>query len=387
MTPRRRTFRSPGSQTAGLVALALAAAAWAACTDEAAPADPADAGVDSSVGAGPDAAPSGCEADVDADGVWRHLECTGLYASLADKTVAADVRPYKPALEFWSDGAEKQRWVHLPAGSKIDIGSFDEWKLPVGTKLWKEFKIGGKRIETRLYAKTADGTWVHAAYRWNADETEAVNRGGEVVPGIGPDGGPYEIPTSGQCDQCHRGKDDQALGFDAVSLGLPGATGETLAKLSADGLLSATPPKTSLTLPGSDEAAAAVGWIHANCGSCHTSNPSGSATHRSHLRVRATDLAPTDGGTPTALESLDVWTEGYCKDSFRTDPDGAVPFKWIRGGNPDKSLLYILASHRVGFGDLPSAAVQMPPIVSRAVDQDGVALLRAWIEALPACPP
>src|SRR5689334_9680005 len=49
------------------------------------------------------AAKRDCTGDLDADGVWKHLECSGLYASLADKTVASDVHPYKPAAELWSD--------------------------------------------------------------------------------------------------------------------------------------------------------------------------------------------------------------------------------------------------------------------------------------------
>src|SRR5690606_8554595 len=115
-----------------------------------------------------------------------------------------------------------------------------------------------------------DGSWAHTSYRWNADETDAVRKdGGESIAGIGLDGGAYEIPSTGQCDQCHMGRKDQALGFDAVSLGLETATGQTLATLAAEGKLSANPPATTVAFPGPDDAAkAAVGWVHANCGAC-----------------------------------------------------------------------------------------------------------------------
>jgi len=66
------------------------------------------------------------------------------------------LRAYKPALELWADGATKQRFISIPAGIKIDTSSFDEWVFPNGTKVWKEFRLDGKRVETRLYEKGTD---------------------------------------------------------------------------------------------------------------------------------------------------------------------------------------------------------------------------------------
>lgn len=379
-----------------LVAPACVVAWGAGCGDD--PVDVApideddDAGADAAVeadtapDAGSDAPKRDCATDVDADGIWRHLECSGLYGSFADKTVASDVKAYTPGVEFWSDGAEKQRWVYLPPGTQIDISDWDEWVYPRGTKLWKEFKVGGKRVETRLFTKLDDDSWVHTSYRWNADETDAVRKdGGEVVPGVGPDGGPYEIPSTGQCDQCHQGRKDQVLGFDAVSLGLATATGETLAALAADGLLSAAPPATTLAFPGTDAARAAIGWVHQNCGACHNANAGASAGFRSHYLVRASDLAPADGGAPAPVEALDLWTQAYCVDAFREDPEGGL-YKYIRGGSPERSLMSVLSGSRVPAGELPTAGVQMPPIVSRAVDQAGVKLFDDWVATLDPCP-
>lgn len=328
-----------------------------------------------------------CSGDLDADGVWKHLECSGLYASLADKTVASDVHPYKPAVQLWSDGAVKQRWIWLPPSSKIDISDWDEWSFPPGTKLWKEFKLGGKRIETRLFTKLPDKTWAHTSYRWTADESDAVRKdGGESVPGLGPDGGAYEIPSAGQCDECHGGRKDHVLGFDAVSLGLPGADGETLAKLVSDGLLSQAPPATTLTLPGSSAAQAAVGWININCGACHNGNPNAAASFRAHYLVRASDLAKPDGGPGVSLQELDLWQQAYCVNAGAIEPDAGAPYKYIRGGSPDRSLMSILSGRRVAPDEQPNGSVQMPPIVSRAVDQQGHQLLDEWISSLQPCP-
>jgi hypothetical protein len=376
------------------------AAAWAAgCADESNPvSSDSDAGSDATVvdssprqDGGGDATTGkrDCAKDVDGDGLWKHLECTGLYSSFADKTVAEDAKPYKPGIEFWSDGSEKLRWIHLPQGTKIDISDFNEWMFPEGTKLWKEFKLGGKRIETRIFHKLPDKSWAHTSYRWNADETDAVrNDVGEKLPGLGPDGGIYEIPSTGQCDTCHFGRKDQVLGFDAVGLGQTTATGQTLAKLVTDGWLSGAPPKTELAFPSSGvggTSAAAVGWIHTNCGPCHNENTNAAASFRAHFFVRATDLAPIDGGAPATIEQLDVYTQGWCKPSSRTDTETGNPYNIISGGNPAKSLMSILGGRRAAPDENPGPGVQMPPIVSRAVDHDGIKLVNDWITSLPAC--
>jgi hypothetical protein len=374
----------------------LAACAWmTGCADDSTSAVVEDGGVlDATVDSSPTPTDAGdastkrdCMADLDADGIYKHLECSGLYASFADKSVASDVKAYKPGVEFWSDGAEKHRWIYLPPGSKIDISDWNEWMFPPGTKLWKELKLGGKRIETRFFTKLPDNSWVHTAYRWNADETDAVRKdGGEVIKGIGPDGGPYEIPSTGSCDQCHTGKKDQILGFDAVSLGLATATGETLAKLVEDGAFSKAPPATTLAFPGSPVEQGALGWIHTNCGACHNDNTNASASFRQHFLVRASELAPEDGSAAATVEQLDLYKQAWCVDAFRTDPEAGKPFKYIRGGKAAKSLMSILAHGRVGPDELPNSGVQMPPIVSRAVDQLGVKLLDDWIATLPDCP-
>ena len=48
------------------------------------------------------------------DGVPLELSCTGLYeAQAAPLTYAATALPYTPGVTFWSDGAEKQRYLEL----------------------------------------------------------------------------------------------------------------------------------------------------------------------------------------------------------------------------------------------------------------------------------
>src|ERR1700722_5624864 len=103
------------------------------------------------------------------------LGCTGLYSDWATKTVASNVNEFAPGYTLWSDGAQKTRWIYLPPGQTIDTSNMDEWVFPVGTKLWKEFKlpVGDSatpiRLETRLLWKRGNNDWYRTTYRWSDD--------------------------------------------------------------------------------------------------------------------------------------------------------------------------------------------------------------------------
>jgi hypothetical protein len=311
----------------------------------------------------------------------QELRCTGLYASFAQKTLAPGVRPYAPAVPFWSDGAEKERWLYLPPGTTIDTSNLDEWVFPVGTKVWKQFSIGGVRIETRLFWKVDPTRWVRTTYRWSADGQTSATRldlGQKDVVGS------YEIPQAIDCDTCHVGKKDRLLGVELVNLGLPGATGVTLADLADGGLLTAPPPATTITLPNdvTGVAPAALGWLHANCGSCHARSTDATAFFTGfYARLTAAQLFP-DGGA-ASVTSLDPYatTANVAATQPQYTPLG---FPRIAPGDADHSLLAYLAGRR----DTPDAGAdagsgQIPPLLTHVVDDAGVGKLRAWINGMP----
>src|SRR5262245_54422664 len=126
------------------------------------------------------------------------LRATGLFAD--GLQVRPDNLPFAPQYPRWSDGADKRRWIHLPAGTAIDA-SRPEWSFPVGTRLWKEFSVAGRRVETRLIERGADG-WHFSAYAWNAAGTDAT-----LVPAAGAEvalpRGAYKIPSEVDCRACH----------------------------------------------------------------------------------------------------------------------------------------------------------------------------------------
>jgi hypothetical protein len=303
------------------------------------------------------------------------IECTGLYANVATKALAAGVRAYAPAVPLWSDNASKGRWIFLPPGTTIDRTDPTEWIFPVGTKVWKEFSRNGKRIETRLFEKVQTAYWVRTTYAWNADESAASISGGGDFPLAG-DGGTYHIPTPDECDQCHRGRNDHLLGFEEVSLGLAGATGLTLDTLASEGLLTPAPTRTHLTVgdDGTGVAAAPLAWIHINCGtSCHNNN-SNSTAYGASMRLRL-DPTQLDGRS-----SVDFDARRTTIGNVSTTPawDGQTR---IVAGDPSHSLLAKLITNRGTDNPVDN---QMPPIASSLVDVPDSQNVIAWIAKMPA---
>lgn len=299
------------------------------------------------------------------------LAFTGLYADFSAKTLATGVRPYAPAVHLWSDGADKDRWVFLPPGSKIDTSNMDDWQFPVGTKFWKEFRFAGKRIETRFYYKQSASRWVWATYLWSDDEKKAA----KVTTSMRNVVGTYEIPDSVGCEKCHRGRKDRILGFEAMSLGLPGATGVTLDVLAREGFLSAPPAKTQLAYPddGTGKAGPALGWLHTNCGvSCHNRTPDAEGALSSlFTRLSVADVSGgTVQGSDTFKTAVRIAVEDAKYGSYATQG-----FSRIKPGDSQKSLLVELARLR----DAPG---QMPPFYTHVADSEGSRLLSTWIDAM-----
>ncbi len=312
-------------------------------------------------------APPACAHDTSTPA--RTLACTGLYADIAGKRLAPGVESFAPAVPLWSDGADKIRWIYLPPGTRIDTSNRNEWIFPVGTKAWKEFSAGGRRIETRLWQKVRENFWVKATYAWDAAEAAAeISAGGDVAL---PGGGTYHIPTADECMQCHRGRRDFLLGFEAVSLGLPGATGVTLADLLARDRLTRAPSQTRLTIgdDGTGAAAAPLAWMHINCGTtCHNDN-SNAVGYPARMLLRL-DPDTLDGRSALLLEAMKTIVAVPARAPRWQGATRVVP------GEPMASLLFQLISTR-GIAD------QMPPIATRLVDVANDALMADWIRKMP----
>jgi hypothetical protein len=291
------------------------------------------------------------------------LRCSGLYSDWPSKTIAPDVRPYAPGIALWSDGAVKTRWIWLPPGTTIDTSDMDEWVFPVGTKLWKQFVVAGKLIETRLLWKLSTG-WYRTTYRWSSDGQDTT----ELVTGeISAEGLRYEVPSQTQCDECHAGQKDGVLGFSAISLSDPNATGLTLGALAKERLMTVTPARP-IVVPGSMLDQGALGFLHINCGIvCHNKDYGAAFYTGFFMQLEVEHLE--------SVRSTDTWLTGVNRAPEQFSAPGIVAR--IAPGNPSGSCAY----YRMGQRDNVSA---MPPIDTHIVDEAGLSLIGAWIDSLDA---
>lgn len=289
----------------------------------------------------------------------QQLSQTGLYGDIATGELAPGVMAYTPQFGLWSDGAEKQRWILLPEGRQIDTSNMDEWVFPEGTKVWKQFSLGGARIETRLLEKRGPGDagWVSLAYVWEPDGKDAVAAPFGALDAHHTD---HDVPAAGECWACHGGRRSFLLGFSAIQLAPSATAGELdLDGLVAQGLLS-NPPATRPVVPGNAVEVAALGYLHANCSHCHNQ------TRPERDGARCFD-PESDTDFTLAVARLDAPSS---TPTYRTVVGHAV-----KPGDPDGSKLYDLVSSRGMFR-------QMPPLATEKVDTAAVATIRRWIEEL-----
>lgn len=280
-------------------------------------------------------------------------------------TLAEGVRTFTPRFPLWSDDATKKRWILLPEGTQIDTSDPDYWEFPTGTKLWKEFTRDGTRVETRLLQKRKNGSWWRIAYQWNEDQTEAL----PVPDGLdNASGTPHDIPSRDECTSCHGRTRGEVLGFSAMQLAYD-SDDLDLQDLLDEGWLS-DPVEPELTVPGNATTADALGYLHANCGTCHNPTSSVQARVDMDLRLRV-GLLDTPEQTPIYESTVGVpisLTDGseVPGATLRVDPT-----------SPETSALWLRMDSR---GELYS----MPPLGSEDVDDDHVDLIELWIDELPA---
>ncbi len=316
------------------------------------------------------------------------LSDTGLYRDLPTRTIADGIRPYSPQYPLWTDGATKLRWVSLPAGSTIDASDPDAWCFPVGTRFWKQFSFGGRPVETRYIEKTGDGTWIFASYVWNSDLSDATrapaDRGlpnyAEIAPGVR-----HSIPSVYDCKACHEGTGrDSVLGYNALQLSsardplAPHAEKEpenslNLAALLRENRLKNAPASWRTAPPAivapTPRGRAALGYLQGNCSFCHNDRDPVSSVGMS---LRASLAAHSVFDEPAMRTAVGVPS----KFQIRGLPPGTS--LRLAPGDPARSAVLVRMRSRDGMS-------QMPPLGTKLVDQDAVALISAWLrEDLPS---
>jgi hypothetical protein len=308
------------------------------------------------------------------------LRDTGLYADFSQRLVDPRHLEFSPQYPLWSDGAAKRRWISLPPGQAIDGANPDAWVFPVGTRFWKEFSFGGRRIETRYIERQRDGSWLYAAYAWSEDESEAHLVSEKGKPGACDlsGGRKHFIPSVIDCKACHQGHPSEVLGFGALQLSpdrdpnavhgepMP-APGVDLRYLVKNKLLKRfpralleKPPVISASTPIERTA---LGYLHGNCGHCH--NDVGS------LKNLEFALRHVMSDPPSAPERAmaTAWGRKIRKEAPGQTPDTQLR---IEPQHPERSLLMQRMGSRY-------ALLQMPPLGTVILDEEAITLVSRWI--------
>lgn len=330
----------------GLGLLALACASFGVALAQAAP---GDAGAVS-------------DATIRDEGFPRALSEFGFFADGAGQVLAGRVTPYALNTPLWSDGAEKLRFIYLPAGTQIAADGAGLLKFPVGAAIIKTFAFGEgadrRLIETRVLLHRKDG-WVALPYRWNAEQTDAaLALAGGRVDLTTPAGEAisYAIPNKNQCKSCH-GKDGQVIPIGPKARNL---SHQWLSGMAQSGVLD-TIPSGAGALP--DWSAHATGlaqplaraYLDVNCAHCH--QPGGGASN---------------SGLDLRWEQSDAHAIGIFKRPVAAGRGAGGHEFSVLPGQPDKSiLLYRMDSAEPG--------IAMPELGKSSVDRDGVAVVRRWI--------
>jgi uncharacterized repeat protein (TIGR03806 family) len=315
----------------------------------------------------------------------RMLSDTGLFASVAEHRLLPSVIPYSVNVQFWSDGAHKERWLAVPGEEKIDYTSTRGWNFPNGSVLVKSFaleKVAGQPetrrwIETRLMVRQQN-EWIGYSYRWNEEQTDAELLDSSSVDvefeiqDPAAEGGvrkqTWHYPSRAECMVCHSRAVNYVLGLSENQMNREHDYGSEkfnqIQMLSELGMFTKPLPRpvqelTRLSDPfdkSVDLKQRAASYLHANCSNCHVEAGGGNAQFSVEIdakpeQAKLIDVKPVH----TAFDLQDA--------------------RLVAPGSPERSLLFHRMQKR-GHG-------QMPPLGTSLVDKPAVDLIREWILQLP----
>jgi len=316
---------------------------------------------------------------------------------------------YELNTPLFSDYAHKLRTVWLPPGTSARYDATGPFDFPVGTIISKTFYYpvaAGARdgkvvlradatpaeyagqglalervrlVETRLLVRRKAG-WVAFPYVWNAQQTDAeLARAGDELPLTLLDAGgkhtdfTYVVPNANQCAGCHapdnKSERIAPIGLKARHINrehrYPDGIENQLAHLTAIGYLRDAPapahaPRNADWHDASQPLEArARAYLDINCGHCH--NGKGPA-NTSGLWLDA-----------AVAERMRL---GVCKPPVAAGQGTGDHVFDIVPGKPADSIL----PYRLGSTD-PGA--QMPELGRTTRHDEGLALINAWIAAMP----
>ena len=320
-----------------------------------------------------------------ADGAFpRLLSQTGAFRDPQRLAPDTALIPYDLVVPFWSDGAEKTRWISAPDG-KIKFAATGEWSFPKGTVFVKHFEVATdetqpdrkRRLETRLLVCDATGGVYGVTYKWRADNRDAdlletnLTETIAIKTATGVRTQQWYYPSRADCLTCHTANAGYVLGVKTWQLNRDfkfpsGVTDNELRAWNHLGLFDTNLDEGGITnlprLARADDTTRSLedrarSYLDVNCANCH--RPLGTVAYFD---------ARYD--TPLARQNL---VGGRVLIDQRID--GA---RVVAPNDIWRSLLFMRANTVEAF--------KMPPLARNQVDERGMKLLRQWIESLPGPP-
>jgi uncharacterized repeat protein (TIGR03806 family) len=312
------------------------------------------------------------------------LSETGAFKDTRHLVPSDGLIPYDLVVPFWSDGAEKLRWIAVPKG-KIKFSPTGEWTFPPGTVFVKTFTLPTdakdptleRRLETRLLMVGGGGAVYGVVYKWRSDLSDAdllPDGLKETLSVRGPAGETHQqtwdYPSRKDCVTCHTSRAGGVLGVKTRQMNHDfaypsGTTDNELRAWNHLRLFEPALPADVNTLPrlapSGDTTRSledrARSYLDANCAQCH--RPGGT-------------VAGFDARYDTPLDRQELVNGPVLLDQGIDRPRIISPHDVWRS----------IAFMRVDtVGD-----IRMPPLDRETIDQNGVALLGEWINSLPGRP-
>jgi uncharacterized repeat protein (TIGR03806 family) len=312
----------------------------------------------------------------------RLLSQTGAFADAAHLLPAEGLLPYDIIFPFWSDGAQKSRWMAPPAEGKIGFSATGEWTFPKGTVFVKHFELPTdesrpevrRRLETRLLVCDDEGGVYGASYKWRSDGSDADLLTSNLLEAIvvrtaaGVRTQNWYYPSRQDCLVCHTRNAGLVLGVKTRQMNRDhrfpsGKTDNQLRAWNSLGLFASNLEESALAacpkLVRPDDTSRSLedrarSYLDANCAHCH--RPGGTVAFFD-ARYDAPASRQNLVDCPVLLD------EGI---------DGA---RAIAPKDIWRSILFL----RVTSMD----ALKMPPLAHEVADQTGASLLGQWIESMP----
>jgi uncharacterized repeat protein (TIGR03806 family) len=275
--------------------------------------------------------------------------------------------PFSVALPFWSDGAEKERFLAVPDGQTISVAADGDFTLPPGGVTMKNFRWMGKLFETRFFVRHSDGSYYGYSYEWNAAGTDATKVAETGKDAMLAGNMAWWYPSTSGCFTCHNEAAGRSLGLETRQLNSVGTYGTVKANqfdtLKHIGLLSgnmtalaAFPAKDDATQPVDVRARA---YLAVNCSNCHRPNGPGRGNWNALFDTAFKDM-------------------GVCNMTPDYGDLGVTGAALLKPSAHGSSLMWLRMSQRtMDF---------MPPLATKIPDQVGADLLSNWIDHIAACP-